>query len=152
MKLTNNLDDILAKHNLALVPRSELTSTLSELTLLLKETRSDTHKLPLFSRQNGTTGDSRGGSSDGGSGQAMQNGLLDGVLDPLLGPIQELVDTLKAVQQLLTPEFLDALHDAMIYLQALLKPPFYEQARDLIAKAGPLIDLLVHSFPTRPFV
>ena len=151
-ELSGELVQLLEKHNLALVPRSELTDALKELNTLLKS-----NVIPrapvLVRRQNGTAkagskgGDSDGDSDDGGSRIAAIPGL-DGLgdlgdgLKGLTGALGDVKDLFKALGDLLSPEFLQAFHDAMVYLAATLKPPAPNQVRNLLAKAGPLLDLV----------
>lgn len=167
----DNLDEILARHNLALVPRSQLTDTLTELTALLKrqqeQDRVDPRISHLLRRQNATnpnsgSSSSSSSSSNGGNAQSQgllgnQNGLLDGLLDPLvsgvtnalggifdpiLKPIEELVSTLQAVSSLLTPEFIQGVHDGLIGLGKTLKDPIPDMLRDIVTVGQPIIDSL----------
>lgn len=194
-----NLDEYLAKNNLAIVPRDELTEALSELTSLLREQKAQQQRprVALKRRQNGTGGNgttpsaqpsqppasqpnaqpsaqpnSRAGTqpeaepsstpsstpqpeqpaqddgddSSGDSPIQIQGlddlgGLLDGLTD-LLGGLGDIPDLIKAISGLLSDEFLQALHDAMIYLSETLQPPIPKIARSLLQKAEPLIDML----------
>ena len=59
-----DLDALLAKHNLALVPRSDLTDALTELNALLRKNHQRDVRVPLYPRQNST---GPGSGSDSGS-------------------------------------------------------------------------------------
>lgn len=65
---------LLEKHNLAIVPKSELTEALTELNAPLKSQRiQPQHFAPKFARQNGTTTSSDSGSgSNSGSGSSSR--------------------------------------------------------------------------------
>ncbi|EGX90667.1 hypothetical protein CCM_07087 [Cordyceps militaris CM01] len=153
---SNNLDEILAKHNLALVPRSQLTDTLTELTALLKRQehhdRVDPRISTLFRRQNATNAQSGTSTSSASAPLGNQNGLLDGLLDPAAGlasifdpilkPLTDLVKTLQAVTTLLTPEFISGVHDGLIGLGKTLADPIPEKIRNIVTAGEPIINEL----------
>jgi len=233
-----DLDEYLARHNLALVPRSDLTEVLAELHGLLKKkngTPQQRGSVPrLWARQNMTiasvvngqeagqsesasnaatsasneatsllepssllaptslTSDTSAGSQSSaagpgsptsagapsntpkppsgsgsgsgtgagtgngsGSGQTIDLGDL-GDLIPGLDNLGQLIeglnrlfeqignfgDLFNAISKLLTDEFINALHDAMIYLSSLLAPPIWGQTREIITIAYPLLQLV----------
>ncbi|UZP43190.1 hypothetical protein NXS19_011006 [Fusarium pseudograminearum] len=152
-ELSGELVQLLEKHNLALVPRSELTDALKELNTLLKSNAFPRAPV-LIRRQNSTAGGgSKSGSGsnsdsdsddsdsdDGGSRIAAIPGLdglgdLGSGLKGLTDALGDVKDLFKALGDLLSPEFLQAFHDAMVYLAATLKPPAPNQVRNLLAKA-----------------
>ncbi|KAL2161765.1 hypothetical protein VTH06DRAFT_7548 [Thermothelomyces fergusii] len=169
----------LEKHNLAVVPKSELTDALTELTALLRSQQQQQQQqqrrrlLHVFRRDNGTAntsgqgaggggggggGDDDGGGGDGGAvtyvadlgddedgtmtAQLLGLGDLADLIRGLIRAIGDLPEILKAVQGLLTSEFLNGFRDAMVYLAQTLHPPAPELVQKLIGKAGPLIDVL----------
>ncbi|KAL2130259.1 hypothetical protein VTI74DRAFT_6698 [Chaetomium olivicolor] len=141
---------LLEKHNLAIVPKSELTDALTELNALLKSQRVQPRDFgPKFARQNITT-TSSGSDSGSGSGRTatvsandfLGLGDLGDVLKGLFKPLEDLVGLLKALENLLTAEFLQGFHDAMVYLAQTLQPPAPALIQSLLKKGGPLIDML----------
>src|SRR4051812_22003181 len=63
------LDALLAKHNLAIVPRSELTDALTELNSLLRRSQAQQLRTPIYPRQNNKneTGSRPGSGSESDS-------------------------------------------------------------------------------------
>ncbi|KAJ6787668.1 hypothetical protein PWT90_10359 [Aphanocladium album] len=156
----NNLDEVLAKHNLAIVPRSQLTDTLTELTALLKRQehydRVDPRVSTLLRRQNATNANSgdKGGSSSSQSASSPlgnQNDILGsllnplenalgGIFDPILQPIKDLISVLEGITKLLTPEFIDALHDGIVGLAKTLRDPIPDKIRNIVTAGEPIIN------------
>ena len=163
-----DLDALLAKHNLVLVPRSDLAEVLTELNGFLKKSHIQQRNAPLYPRQSNGTGNSGGSSgsdndnsqgsgsgqnNDQNSGQGLDLDLPDipglGDLGKAIESLTKLVTQLgdiggylEALQGLLSDDFLKALHDAMVYLAATLRPPIPDITRNILTKTEPLIELL----------
>lgn len=156
---------LLERHNLAIVPKSDLTDALTELTSLLKAQCIQTVPRLKFKRQIGTAFTSTGSGSskqasydDDDDGTVSAQGALGDLLGdiPGIGDLVKIVESLgkmlknlgdlpgiiKAVEGLLTAEFLQATHDAIIWLAQTLKPPVPQLVQSLLAKAGLLVDSL----------
>jgi hypothetical protein len=131
---TAELVALLEKHNLAIVPKSELTDALTELNALLKANRIQPRQVPHFKRQNTT--------SDGILGGLPDLGDLTNLLGGLLKDLDNMGDLLKALESLLTPEFLQGFYDAMVYLAAALQLPAPDLIQGLLKQGGPLLDML----------
>ena len=154
-QLELQLVELLEKHNLALVPRSDLTDALKELNVLLK---SESLRPPiLYKRQNAWNDTSSGSQSSGSQSSGSQRsessnilsipglddlGDLTSSLTGLTSLLTETKDFFSAIKELLSAEFLQAFHDAMVYLAATLKPPAPDQIRSILGQVGPLLDLV----------
>ncbi|KAG6282652.1 hypothetical protein E4U48_003487 [Claviceps purpurea] len=149
-----DLDQILAKHNLALVPRSDLSEALTELNGLLKTNQAlqALQARALNTRATNQTSSGSTSSSSSSASRPQQASLLSDLTGGLSGGISGLPDLisvgkdiaslLKTLDTILTPEFLSALHDVVINLDATIKTPVPSQIRKLLNNALPLVELL----------
>ncbi|KAG5913847.1 hypothetical protein E4U61_006373, partial [Claviceps capensis] len=150
-----DLDQILAKHNLALVPRSDLSEALTELNGLLKKNQALQALQARALNTRATNQTTSSGSTSGSSSSAsrpqqasllsdLTGGLSGGTsgLSDLLSVGKDIASLLKTLDTILTPEFLSALHDVVINLDTTLKTPVPSQIRKLLNNALPLVELL----------
>ncbi|KAG5953946.1 hypothetical protein E4U58_000257 [Claviceps cyperi] len=150
-----DLDQILAKHNLALVPRSDLSEALTELNGLLKtnqalqalQARALNTRATNQTKPSGSTSSSSSSASSPQQASLLSDltgGLSGGIsgLSDLVSVGKDIASLLKTLDTILTAEFLTALHDVVINLDTTLKPPVPSQIRKLLNSSLPLVELL----------